>query len=147
GVTIEGFDFSGQGGYGLYIRPGVSGTRITRNYFQASSPTAPIAVNIAAGASDTYVGYNTIDGGGENGNVAFGEMIFNLGNGLTVEYNWMKNTPARFVSTNGGRVSYQYNLIQNGGWSRGIHLNYLQFGSGYSASPRVLFNTALQGRT
>ena len=32
-VTINGFDFSGNGGYGIYIEAGVTGTRITNNLF------------------------------------------------------------------------------------------------------------------
>ncbi len=146
-LTLNGFDFSGGGGYGIYIEPGVSGTQITNNLFVDSSPTSPIPVNIASGASNTYVGYNTINGGGVNGNQTFDETIYNLGTGLTVEYNWIYDAPGRFVSTGAGSLVYKYNLLENGGWLSGVHLNFLQFGGGTVSNPQVDFNTLVQYQT
>jgi hypothetical protein len=146
-VTISGFDFSGNGGYGIYIEPGASGTRIINNLFVDSSKSGPIPVNIAFGASDTYVAYNTINGGGVNGNQRFDETIYNLGTGLTVEYNFIENAPGRFVSTGAGPLVYAFNLLENGGWHPGVHLNFLQFGGGNIINPQVQFNTVVQNET
>jgi hypothetical protein len=146
-VTLNGFDFSGGGGYGIYINPGVSGTQITNNLFVDSSSSAPIPANIGSGASHTYIAYNTINGGAANGNGSFGELIYNLGKGLTVEYNWIYDSPSRFVSdSGGGSLVYKYNLLENGGWVA-THLNFLEFGGGTFSSPQVDFNTVVQHET
>ena len=146
-VTIDGFNFSGNGGYGIYIKSGVSGTRITNNLFVDSSTTAPIPVNIAAGASNTYIAYNTMNGGGAGGNQTFDQLVSNGGSGLTVEYNFMENAPGRFVSSGAGSLVYEFNLLENGGWLPGVHLNFLQFGGGSVTNPIVDFNTLVQEMT
>jgi hypothetical protein len=143
-VVISGFDFSGNGGYGIYIDPGVSGTQIIDNLFVDSSTTGPIPVNIAAGASNTYIAYNTINGGGSSGNQSFNQLIANQGSGLTVEYNFMENAPGRFVSTGAGSLVYDYNLMENGGYTPGVHLNYLQFAGGNIVNPQIEYNTVIQ---
>jgi hypothetical protein len=146
-VTLNGFDFSGGGGYGIYIDSGVLGTQITNNFFVDSSSSTPIPVNIGSGASDTYIAYNTINGGGASGNGSFGELIYNLGAGLIVEYNWIYNSPSRFVSDGGGgSLVYSYNLLEDGGWAV-THLNFLEFGGGTFSSPQVDFNTVVQHET
>lgn len=146
-VTLKGLNFSFDGGYGIYIAHGVSGTKIVDNLFVDSDPKAPIPVNIAVGASNTYIADNTIDAGGAHGNAVFGETILNLGTGLTVEYNFIKNAPQHFVSTNGGALTDEFNLMENGGWLPGAHLNFLQFAGGHYEHPRVAFNTLVQART
>jgi Right handed beta helix region len=146
-VTITGFDFSGNGGYGIYIEPGVSNTRIVNNYIAASVSTAPIAVNVASGASRTYIADNTIDGGGASGNTSFGETIFNQGTGLTVRHNFIRNVPQHFVSMGVGSLVYEFNLLENGAMAAGAHLNYLQYGGGASANEAVEFNTFVQNKT
>jgi len=146
-VTISGFDFSGNGGYGIYINPGVSGTTITNNLFVDSTPTSPIPVNIGAGASNTTITYNTMDGGGLSGNQTFDEMIYNLGSNLTVQYNYIKDAPGRFVTTSNGSLVDQYNLFQDGGFLPGVHLNFLQFVNGNISSAQVDYNTLVQDKT
>jgi hypothetical protein len=146
-VTLDGFDLSKGAGYGIDINPGVSGTRITRNLIVTSSPTTPAAVVIEQGASNTYVAYNTIDGGGLNCNWTWGGSITNWGQGLTFEYNWVKNFPGTLLSSSGGSLVYKYNLLENGGWNKTLHLNYLQFGGGQNVNPSVGFNTVLQQET
>ena len=147
-VTISGFDFSGNGGYAIYINPGASGTSITDNYFAYSSPTAPAPpIFISSGASNTYIAYNTINGGGANGPTSYVQLISNSGSGLTVEYNYMYDAPGRFVSTGGGPLVYEFNLLENGGWTAGVHLNFLQNSTGAMVNPIVDFNTLVQART
>jgi hypothetical protein len=146
GVTVSGFDFSGDGGYGIYVGAGVTDTKIVNNLFVDGSPSTPIPVNIASGASDTYVARNTMDGGGAAGNQTYDQLISNQGTGLTVEYNLMKNAPGRFVSCGSGRLVYRYNLLMNGGWHSGVHLNFLQFSGGDIPNPVVDFNTLVQAR-
>ena len=144
-VTLSGFDFSGNGGYGIFIDSGVSGTRITNNLFVDSSATAPPAIVAGAGASDTYVAYNTIDGGGSNGNAAYGETIYSQGTGLTVEYNFIENVPQHFVTSSGGALTYAFNLMRNGAMTAGAHLNFLQFTGGRdNPDTLVAFNTLVQ---
>jgi hypothetical protein len=146
-VTISGFDFSGKCGYGIYVPDGVSGTKIMNNLFVDSCPASPIPVNVASGAYNTYVGYNTINAGGEHGNQSFDETIYNLGTGLTVEYNFIENAPGRFVSVGAGSLVYRFNLLKDGGWLPGVHLNFLQFGGGTISNPVVDYNTVIQNET
>jgi hypothetical protein len=39
---------------------------------------------------------------------------------------------------------YRYNLLEEGGWYVGAHLNYLQMNGGIIPNPRVVFNTFVQ---
>jgi hypothetical protein len=147
-VTLNGFDFSGGGGYGIYIDSGVSGTRITNNLFVDSLATAPPAVVVGPGASNTYIAYNTINGGGAGGNASYGETIYNQGTGLTIEYNFIEDVPQHFVTTSGGSLLYAFNLMRNGAMAPGAHLNFLQFtGSHDNPGPLVAFNTLVQAET
>ncbi len=143
--TIDGYDFSVQGGgFQLYVAG--SNISVVRNYFLGGVP-----VNQAAGTSNIYIAYNTMDGGGANGDTSFGEIINLNGIGAVIEYNWIKNTPQHFVSLgNGGSLIYQYNLLENGaltpctGISNCPHLNFLQWMAGPSNNPQFAFNTVVQ---
>jgi hypothetical protein len=139
-VTLDSFDFSLHGGYSVYVT-GASGTRVTNSYFFGLQP----AVHDDANSSNTYVGYNTIDGGGGTASLQcnFGETL-PLGPNATVEYNWIKNVGQHFVSSGGGALVYRYNLLEDGGWCPGAHLNFLQWGNAVNATAQVNFNTAIQ---
>jgi hypothetical protein len=144
-VTLSGFDFSLHGGYGISVQG--SGTTITDNNFLGTSQSG-FLVHTAAGASNTTISYNTMNGGGATGDLADGELIYAAGQGLTVENNWIYNAPQHFVSVlNGGALTYSYNLLENGGWATGAHLNYLQWGGGNSTSPDIEYNTMVQDVT
>jgi hypothetical protein len=145
-VTLSGFDFSLHGGYGIYVA-GASNTTITEDHFLGTSQSG-ILVNISATSSNTTITHNTINGGGSSGDFVDGELIFNAGQGLTVQYNWIFNAPQHYVSVvNGGALTYSYNLLENGGWVTGAHLNYLQWGGGTATSPEVEYNTVVQDVT
>ena len=72
-------------------------------------------------ASNLYVGYNIIDGGGTSGavssdNTGLGSLVTMDGSGLTLLYNWLKNAGTDMVDVGGGgTITYEYNLLQNGG--------------------------------
>jgi hypothetical protein len=141
--TLDGYDFSLHGGWGVYIQSPNAGSRILHSNFLVNS-TSPIPVSAESGTSNTYVGYNTIDDNGINGNVSFGETL-SIYNGATVEYNWIKNAPQHFLSVgNGGVVVYRYNLLEEGAMSPGAHLNFIQYGGGNFTNNQVIFNTMLQ---
>jgi parallel beta-helix repeat protein len=147
-VTLSGYDFSGNGGYGIYIDSGVSGTTIADNLFVDSSSSAPPAVVVGAGASNTTVENNTINGGGAGGNAGYGETIYNEGSGLTVEYNDIENVPQHFVTTSGGPLVDEFNLMENGAMAPGAHLNFLQYtGSESDPSSVIAYNTLVQSET
>jgi hypothetical protein len=140
-VTLDGFDFSLHGGYSVYV-DNASGTRITNSYFLGGVP-----VTDHGKSSNTHVSCDTIDGGGTNGNLSYGELL-TLGPGAIVEYNWIKNAPQHFLSVSGGgSVFYRYNLLQDGGWGAGQHLNYLQIVNGRFINVQVNFNTMVQHAT
>ncbi len=146
-VTIQGFDLTGRGGIGIYVAPGITGTKIIDNLYVASKSNAPIFANIGPNCDGTYIGFNTVDGGGASGNLSFGELIYNQGKSLTFEYNYVKNAPQHFVSGGSGPLNYRNNLLENGGRGSGQHLNYLQFGGGAVIDPVVRWNMLLQKET
>jgi hypothetical protein len=146
-VTLSGYDFSLHGGYGIYIEGGISGTQIIDSNFLGTSQSGML-VNIGSGASNTYIAYNTMNGGGASGDIVDGELIYNQGQGVTIEYNWIYNAPQHYLSVlQGGALTYSNNLLENGGWAPGAHLNYLQWGSGGASNPLIAYNTMVQGGT
>jgi hypothetical protein len=91
-VTLDSIDFSLHSGATVYIN-GASNTRITNSNFAftGSGPTRPM-IDAVNGAQNIYVGHNTMDGNGPNSNPTPGTAISLRGSqGLTVEYNWIKN--------------------------------------------------------
>lgn len=139
-VTLNGYNFSSVKN-GIYVE-GVSNTNITNSYFYISG------INIASGSTNTMIINNTIDGGAINGSSSGGYLIYNQGQGITVEYNWMYDAPEHFLSNvNGGPVIYSYNLLENGGWFAGLHLNYIEFYGGTYSGPQVEYNTMVQDVT
>ncbi|MCX7001587.1 MAG: dockerin type I repeat-containing protein [Candidatus Sumerlaeota bacterium] len=136
--TLDGFDFSLHN-YSIYIT-GAANARIINSKFVGGVP-----IMADAAASNTYIGYNDIDGGGVNGALDFGELLYLLGPGGTIEYNWIRNAPQHFLSAcGGGIIIYRFNVLEEGGWGIGAHLNYLQFGGGSYPNPQIVFNTMIQ---
>jgi hypothetical protein len=137
-VTLDGFDFTDN--YSIYIPgdPGANGTRIINCAFKVTG----FAVNAQGSSANVYVGYCVIDGDSATG-CDMGELI-SFRNG-TVVYNWIKNAPQHFLSAGGGgAVVYRYNLLDQGAFCPGAHLNYLQFGGGAYSLVDVEFNTSRQ---
>ncbi len=146
-VVLDGFDFYTYGRYNVYIdgsTNSVTGTQVKNCYFYGGVP-----VTSHGTVTNTSITHNTIDGAGVNDTCTgcYGECIYVNGD-LTVEYNWIKNVQQHFVSTGGapgGTLNYRFNLLEDGGWVTGAHLNYLQWsGNAVSNNPKALFNTMVQ---
>ena len=142
-VTLDGYDFSLHGGYAVYDN-GFSGLTVSNSYFY--NPAAGVAVLTQGDPSNTTIVHNTIDGGGAAAtNTSFGETLALGGNNTVVEYNWIRNTVQHFVSVNGGgSLTYEYNLLEDGGWAQGAHVNLLQMGGGNFTSIVADYNTWVQ---
>jgi hypothetical protein len=97
---------------------------------------------------------NIIDGGSQAGASCANEatlIVYNPGvvtSTLVMEYNWFRNFSQQVLEMEGsGASSYtltdKYNLIDEGGFCSGAHLNYVQTSAGTYALD-VEFNTAIQ---
>jgi len=147
-VTLSGFDFSLHGGVQVFIAPGVTGTTITDNYFGGDNN---IPLRISPGANNTVFTHNTIDGAGPSntGVAVMGELIYNQGGNLTVEYNYIHDSGSRFLGEYGsGTLIYDYNLLENAGEDAGAHGNFIEWNSsGTFTNPQVDYNTIVQSIT
>jgi hypothetical protein len=143
-VTLDGYDFSSQGGYQVYIS-GANDT-ISNSNFVLGSNTGGYLIDGGSSASKLTISNNTMDassGGNETSLIGF------AGSGaIILENNWFKNFPQHVLELIQGpgttfSVVYKYNLIENGGVLP-AHLNYLQFGGGHATSVDVEYNTGYQ---
>lgn len=143
GVTLDGYDFSTDGGWSVFVQ--AANTRVVNSRFVIGARNnSPIYSNPANGApSNLYVGYSIIDGNGKS--PGYGGLITMVGNGLTVEYCWLKNAGGDMVQQHhtGGNVVIRNNLIEQGGMAPGAHGDYTQFlGSPITAT--ITYNTTIQ---
>ena len=63
------------------------------------------------------------------------------GESVTIEHNWLRNTPQHIVEISRGRLIYQFNLVEGLGFYRGAHSNGTQFNGGGHEGSRIAFNT------
>lgn len=147
-VTLDGYDFSLNGGWTVQIN-GAANTRIVNSLFveTASQGQPPIVTDAAA--TNLYVGYTTIDGGGTLASPSRGALIMMNGRGLIAEYCWLKNAPSNvFVfgdgSSGGGSATIRYNLIEDAGRKTGGGGKYISIDSGNYDHIQVTFNTSYQ---
>jgi hypothetical protein len=143
GVTLDGYDFSTDGGWSVFVQ--AANTRIVNSRFVIGARNnPPVYSNPSKGApSNLYVGYSIIDGNGKS--PGYGGLITMIGSGLTVEYCWLKNAGGDMIQQHhtGGNVVIRYNLIEQGGLAPGAHGDYTQFlGSPITAT--IIYNTTIQ---
>jgi hypothetical protein len=147
-VVISGVDFSLHGGATLRFINSPNPTVINCNFGGPNLTKMPAAVIVTDQDSPGLtVSYNTIDGAG---NGSGSSLITVLGAGTTtVTYNWLKHSPQHFLEEAQSTpvsiaVIYKYNLIQQGAFRPGAHLNFLQFGGAVATSVDVEYNTTYQ---
>lgn len=145
GVTLDGYDFSLHGGWGVYIDPGASGTLITNSKFMAGANNViPIAAQ--AGAGSLTVQYCSFDGGGANSNSVWTLINYNGSGSFLAQYDLFENAPEDAIDFSAGTVSptIQYNLFKNLGTEAGSHADPVQYVGGVVDNAVEQFNTIYQ---
>jgi len=131
-VTLNGYDFSLNGGWQLTIERSASNTTISNNNFKVGSNLwTPIQI---WQASNTTIEYCNIDGSGLSNINHFGLIQSNGTGTTTIQYNyihdaWNENIVAGNNSTSVANYVIQYNLIGNAGKGHpidGSHGDWIQ---------------------
>jgi hypothetical protein len=138
-VTLDGYDFSLAGGWGVVTT--AADTSILNSKFVAgSNANAPILGTPTS--SNLTVGYTSIDGEGiDVGNTG---LIRMRGVGITVQYSAVMNSAGDLIQAHGsGAINLQYNLIEQGGIAPGAHGDFLEtVGGPFMAN--INYNTTVQ---
>ncbi len=148
-VVLNGYDFSLNGGWSVRIN-GAANTRIVNSRFIETAAQADAPISTDTAATNLYVGYTTIDGGGTAANPNDGSLISMSGRGLITEYCWLKNAPSNIFNFGfggagaGGEAKIRFNLVEDSGRRGGGGGNYLIINSGSYSHFQVVFNTSYQ---
>ena len=126
-VTLSGYDFSTDGGWGIVIAPGVTDTVIKNsNFLVGGDQNVPI--NALGGMGNLTVLNDTFDGGGGTSDNIW-TMVGYSGDGVaTFEYNSFLNTTEDAIEFGSGTMTtiVQYNTYQHLGTSPGAHADAVQ---------------------
>jgi hypothetical protein len=138
-VTLDGYDFSLAGGWGVVTK--ADNTSILHSKFVVGANANPPILGTST-ASNLTVGYTSIDGKGlDIGNTGLIQM---KGVGVTVQYSAVMNSAGDLIQAHGsGVINLQYNLIEQGGIAPGAHGDFLEaIGGPFVAN--INYNTTVQ---
>ena len=148
-VTLDAYDFSLHGGWGVYIQSGARNTTITNSNFRAGA-NGVVPISAEAGASGLTVTDCTIDGGAggvRGGSDAVWALINYTGSGTFVaKHDLLANAPADAIDFNNGRISavVEYNAVTSLGHAAGSHPDFVQFVGNEASDSVIAFNTIYQ---
>lgn len=155
-VTLNGFDFSLHGGWGLAIGAygAVSGTVVENCNFAQGSNTGVQTIWIFEGSSNTMIQYCSFNDNGSNngGNALNGSILFSQGTGnLTLLFNYFYNSYGHLVDFVGGSSPItctpivKYNVFEGYGMGVGSHGNpWYMNGNNTIQNGRFDFNLVVQ---
>jgi hypothetical protein len=139
-VTLNGYDFSPNGGWGIDVVNGATNVTIQNSYFKVGTNNL-IPVDAYYGGAVNLL-YNTFDGGGSSGSTV--NNMFKSGAGATIEYNRFTNVPDDAINVvNNGNFVIQYNLFDYLGFGD-YHTDAIQSFFSPVASMIVQYNTMYQ---
>lgn len=130
-ITLDGYDFSLNGGWSVVVGEQLPAhnTIIINSKFQVGANKVPMLYGDDA-STNLYVGYCIFDNANTPDSLGLASIVF-TGNGLTVEYSWLKNPPLDFIDAGAGTIVIRYNLFNNSGQAANTTAaDWLQFGSG-----------------
>ncbi len=151
-VTLSGYDFSREGGWGIYVD---GNDAVVRNCKFAAGPNygtnAWYFIWTSKSATNLKVENCILDGNGRTYQNMSGLVSFAGSGTFTVQYDLMENSPQHFVEmTNSGAATLidQYNVFMNGAFYSGTgatpHENMTQFnGAGATDNSVIQFNTMI----
>ncbi|MFL5254171.1 MAG: hypothetical protein ACJ8AI_14985 [Rhodopila sp.] len=144
-VTLSGYDFGLDGGWGVHIDPGASNVTIKNSHFLVGA-NAIVPINAASGSGNLTLLNNTVDGGGGSGDAVWALANYNGSGTFTAKYNAFVNAPEDAIDFNSGTMTtnVQNNFFNNIGTSPGSHPDPVQY-VGVNASNSVeAYNTIYQ---
>ncbi len=138
-VTLDGYDFSLGGGWGIDVK--AANTRVVNSKFLVGA-NGHQPFHGLDNAANLYVGYSVIDGNAQD--TFSGGLIMTTGDGLTVEYCWLKNAGGDIIQAHRkGHLVLRNNLMEHVGLLPGAHGDYTQLLGGPFVAT-FLNNTAVQ---
>ena len=144
-VTLNGYDFSLAGGWGVYIESGATNTVIENsNFLVGANQKVPIAA--ATGAGDLSVQDNTINGGGGQNSAIYALISYSGSGTFTAKYNSFLNAPENAINFNSGTMTtvVEYNLFDTIGITTGSSANTVQYVGVKSNNSVEAYNTIYQ---
>ncbi len=148
-VTLDGYDFSLHGGYGIYIHSGVSDTVVSNSKFVVGVNNV-VPINAEAGAGSLTITYSWFDGGSTtaNGNsdTVWALINFNGSGKFVAIYNLLIDAPSDAIDFSNGTISptVKYNLVVSMGHAVGSHPDFVQFVGSRADNSVIAFNTIYQ---
>ena len=149
-VTLNGYDFSLNGGWAVLITGGATNTVIENsNFVLGSNNNVPIQSDTSA--SNLTVIDDVFNGASETSSSAPSYMIYYQGSGTFVsEYNLFENLPSDAIDfgTNSLTATVEFNVFDNLGLQSGAHPDTVQLGGGATTTNLVIaYNTIYQPAT
>ncbi len=149
-VTLNGYDFSLNGGWAVLITGGATNTVIENsNFVLGSNNNVPIQSDTSA--SNLTVIDDVFNGASESSSSAPSYMIYYQGSGTFVsEYNLFENLPSDAIDfgTNSLTATVEFNVFDNLGLQSGAHPDTVQLGGGATTTNLVIaYNTIYQPAT
>ena len=151
-VTLNGFNFSLEGGWSILIEGGVSGTTIENcDFVVGTNNQSPI--NALGGSSNLTLLDNSFNcGGSSNLGSALADAVFYQGTGTFIaEYNYFSNTYGHMIDFVGGASVVtvtpivEYNVFEGWGMGAGSHGNpWYMDGNDNITNGVFNFNTIVQ---
>ena len=152
-VTLNGYDFSLNGGWEVDVASGNNITIENCNFEVGTNLQQPIYV--ATPASNVTIENNTIDGAGlKNAFIGYGLIDASPSGTTTIEHNLIENAYSEDIvytsqSAATNNLTLQYNLIENAGYgvSAGAHGDWIQLYAGAGTTlnnVQINYNTWVQ---
>jgi hypothetical protein len=143
-VTLDGYDFGSAGGWGIYIRAGVTDAVVQSSHFLVGANNV-VPINAGVGAGNLTVRCNAFDGGRRRSDV-WALVNYNGSGTFIAQYNSFLDAPADAIDFSAGtmRTIVANNVFENLGTSPGSHPDSVQY-VGVNAKNSVIdFNTVYQ---
>ena len=148
-VTLNGYDFSLNGGWQVNQAAGANNLTIENSNFVIGANNNNEVVQ-AVGAGPLTLLYNNFNGSGTAGSGANQEtLVMASGSGLTAEYNYFTNAYSDFIDVGFGSGNYNilYNAFNAYGFGPSVHADVVQTWGNSIASLNVEYNTVYQPAT
>jgi hypothetical protein len=111
-VTLSGYDFSLNGGWGITINPNVTNTIIENSNFEVGS-TEQVPIDAANNVGNLTVLNDTFNGGGGTNGTAWAMVNYDGNGTFTSEYSLYENTPEDAIDFGQGNMTtiVEYNVF------------------------------------
>lgn len=152
-VTLNGYDFSLHGGWGVVIDAGTTGTTTIENCNFSMLADEPVAIDAqSTNVGNLIVKDCTFNGNKKNipsvqpppdGSGVSGAIVYNGSGTFVAEYNFIYHMPGDGIEFSDGSVTptIEYNLFSGLGFTSGAHPDPVQFYADTVTNATIAFNT------